>query len=103
MKKKDLRNTLSLVFALLQEAGKLLMDLESVAPNRNSSLTWGVNSPRQMPTDMERAVDKVIPSVSFICQDLPGHQVLDHIHVFISIARESSFQVDHSLLLVESN
>ena len=92
--KKERRSTSSLLFALLQEVGKLLMDLEPVMSNRNCSLAWGVNSPQQIPMDVGAGGDKAILSVSVVGHGVPGHQVLNHIHVFVSIPRDSDFQVE---------
>lgn len=44
---KETRGTLSLLFALLQEVEKLLMESEPIISNRNCSLLWGINSPKQ--------------------------------------------------------
>lgn len=92
--KKEPRSTLSLLFALLQEVRKVLMDLEPVLSNRNCSLVWGVNSPKQTPMDVGAGGDEAVLSVSVIGHGLPGHRVLNHIHVFVSIPRDSDFQVE---------
>lgn len=44
---KEPRGTLSLLFALLREVEKLLMESEPIISNRNCSLVWGINSPKQ--------------------------------------------------------
>lgn len=92
--KEELRSTLSLLFALLQEVRKLLMDLEPVMSIRNLSLAWGVNSPKQMPMDMGAGGDKGYIVSQCYWPWSPGHQVLNHIHIFVSIPRDSDFQVE---------
>jgi len=70
------------------------MDLESVTSNRKCSLVWGANRPKQTPMDMGAGGHKTGLSVSVIARGVPGCQVLNHIHVFVSIARDSDFQVE---------
>lgn len=71
------------------------MDLEPVVSNRNCSLPWGLNSPKQIPTDMGAGGDKAILSAHVIGCGLPGHQVLNHIHGFVSIPKDSDFQTEN--------
>lgn len=68
--------------------------------NRNCSLAWGVNSPKQISMDMGAGGDKAILSVHVIACSLPGHQVLNHTHVFISIPKDSDFQVENGSCFV---
>jgi len=45
--------------------------------------------------DMGAGGHKTGLSVSVIARGVPGCQVLNHIHVFVSIARDSDFQVEN--------
>lgn len=83
--KKEPRGTLSLLFALLQGVGKLLMDSEPIISNRICSLVWGVSSPKQYHGCGSKWRWGYI--VSAIDCGLLGHQIFNHIHVFISIPR----------------
>ncbi|KAK4832669.1 hypothetical protein QYF61_024965 [Mycteria americana] len=71
-----------LVIAICPTAGGRKTGDGLGACNKNCSLAWGENSPKQIPMDMGAGGDKAILSGSVIGRGLPGHEVLNHTHFF---------------------